>query len=607
LRDRGFAPIRDYALIGDGRTAALVARDGSVDWLCLPNLDSPSVFGALLDNERGGSFVLRPAVPFSVTRGYRPDSNILETTFTTDRGRVRIVDAMPLPGEELCPIRELARAVEGLEGTVPMEWSVSPRFHYGRGRTTFDRRGCIPVATCGGHAVAISSWDAGTPVWNGGALQASMTITAGAGALIALTAAYEEPLVFPSRRAVEARVAATDRFWKEWTAARSYDGPWRDAVMRSALALKLMIFSASGASVAAPTTSLPEEIGGIRNWDYRYCWIRDSAFLIDALFRLGCRTEAQALFWWFMQATALTAPHLQVLYRLDGGSRAPEQTLDLSGYLGSRPVRIGNGAVDQRQLDVYGDLLETVWIYARGNHRLDPDTGRRVAEIADHVCGIWRNTDAGIWEMRGEPRHFTHSKVMCWVALDRTIRLAEEGAVPRRSIGRWRREAAAIVDFVDTRCWSERSRSYVQYAGGDDLDASLLMLSLMGYGGADSPRVASTVDAVARELRKGPYVYRYRTRDGLPGNEGCFLNCSFWLAGALARKGRVADARTLMADLLAEANDVGLYAEEIDPASGAFLGNFPQALVHLSLIDAALAVGEAEQASEGPHKGKASA
>jgi GH15 family glucan-1,4-alpha-glucosidase len=607
LRDRGFAPIRDYALIGDGRTAALVARDGSVDWLCLPNLDSPSVFGALLDHERGGSFVLRPTVPFSVTRAYRPDSNILETTFATDGGRVRVVDAMPLPGEELCPIRELARGVEGLEGTVPMEWSVSPRFHYGQGRTTFDRRGCIPVATCGGHAVAISSWDAGAPVWNAGALQATMTITAGASALIALTAAYEEPLVFPSRRAVEARLAATDRFWKEWTAARSYGGPWRDAVMRSALALKLMIFSASGASVAAPTTSLPEEIGGIRNWDYRYCWIRDSAFLIDALFRLGCRTEAQALFWWFMQATALTAPHLQVLYRLDGGSRAPERTLNLSGYLGSRPVRTGNGAVDQRQLDVYGDLLETVWLYAKGNHRLDSDTGRRVAEIADHVCDIWRSTDAGIWEMRGEPRHFTHSKVMCWVALDRTIRLAEEGVVPRRAIGRWRREAAGIVDFVDTCCWSESRRSYVQYAGGNDLDASLLMLALMGYGGADSPRVASTVDAVARELRNGPYVYRYRTGDGLPGNEGCFLNCSFWLAGALARNGRVADARALMSELLAEANDVGLYSEEIDPSSGAFLGNFPQALVHLSLIDAALAVGEAEQSSQGPHKGKASA
>jgi GH15 family glucan-1,4-alpha-glucosidase len=607
VRDRGFAPIREYALIGDGRTAALIGLDGSVDWLCLPNFDSPSVFGAILDPDRGGCFVLQPAVPFSATRRYRDDSNVLETTFVTDVGRVRVVDAMPLPGEELCPTRELARAIEGIAGAVPMRWSLSPRFHYGGPRTTCGWRGRVPVATCGGHAIAISSWDGGTPSWRGDLLESSMTVAAGSHAVIALTTAYEEPLVFPSRRAVESRIEATDRFWREWAGARSYSGPWREAVIRSALALKLMIFAASGASVAAPTTSLPEEIGGVRNWDYRFCWIRDSAFLIDALLRLGCRAEAQALFWWFMQATALTAPRLQVLYRLDGGQQADERTLDLCGYQGSRPVRVGNAAVDQHQLDLYGDLLETIWLYAKGDCRLDPDTGRRVAAIANHVCDIWRHADAGIWEMRGQPRHFTHSKVMCWVALDRAIRLAQEEEVPRRSIERWTREAGAIVDFVETHCWSESRRSYVQYAGSTDLDASLLMLALMGYGGADSARVASTVDAIGRALRKGPYVYRYRSGDGLPGQEGCFLNCSFWLVGALARGGRVDDACSLMTDLLAEANDVGLYAEEVEPSTGTFLGNFPQALVHLSLIDAALAIGEAQQVSQGPHKGKASA
>jgi GH15 family glucan-1,4-alpha-glucosidase len=607
VRGGRFRPIADYAVIGDGRTAALVASDGSIDWLCLPNLDSPSIFGALLDAERGGTFVLRPAVPFIASRRYRPDSNVLETTFTTACGIVRLVDAITIPGDGLSPLRELARRVEGLEGAVPMEWRVSPRFDYGSTAGTTGWRGQIPVATCGGDAVALSSWDAGTPTWRNATLGADFVIEHGRAALIALTGAYGEPLVFPSRRSIEARVVHTDRFWQRWAGARTYDGPWRDEVIRSALVLKLMIFAPSGASVAAPTTSLPEEIGGVRNWDYRFCWIRDSAFLIDALLRLGCRAEAQALFWWFMQTTALTAPHLQVLYRLDGGPRAPERTIPLSGYRDSAPVRVGNGAVDQYQLDLYGDLIETIWLYGKGEHRLDRDTGVRVAAMADHVCSIWRGTDAGIWEVRDEPRHFTHSKVMCWVALDRAIRLAEEDDVPRAHLAQWRREAEAIVQFVDTQCWSAERQSYVQYAGGHALDASLLMLSLMGFGGAASQRVASTVDAVGRELRHGPFVYRYVNADGLPGSEGCFLNCSFWLAGALARGGKVEEARALMTDLLARSNDVGLFAEEIEPATGEFLGNFPQALVHLSLLDAALAIGEAEQASQGPRKGKASA
>jgi GH15 family glucan-1,4-alpha-glucosidase len=607
-RRGGFSPIRDYAVIGDGRTAALVASDGSIDWLCLPNFDSPSVFAALLDADRGGAFVVQPVVPFTSSRRYLPGTNLLETTFTTAQGRVRLLDAVTLPDAALSPLREIARLVEGVDGSVPMEWSASPRFCYGKTPGKRAWRGRVPVATSGADGVAFLSWDAGSPSWSSdGYVGASWTVDAGQRSMVSLAAAYGEPLVFPSRRAVEARLRATERFWREWSAARTYDGPFRDAVVRSALALKLMIFAPSGASVAAPTTSLPEEIGGVRNWDYRFCWIRDSAFLIDALLRLGCRPEAQALFWWFMQATARTAPVLQVLYRLDGGAHAAEQTVPLGGYRGSSPVRVGNAAVEQYQLDLYGDFLETTWLYAKGEWVLDRDTGVRVAAMADHVCRIWRRPDAGIWEVRDEPRHFTHSKVMCWVALDRAIRLADEDDVPRAHINRWKNEAAAIVAFVESECWSERLQSYVQYAGGEALDASLLMLSLMGYGGAENPRVLATVDAVARDLRRGPFVYRYRNDDGLPGSEGCFVNCSFWLIGALARVGRVAEARSLMTDLLAMANDVGLFAEEIEPDTGAFLGNFPQALVHLSLIDAALAIGEAEQASQGPKKGKASA
>jgi GH15 family glucan-1,4-alpha-glucosidase len=604
MRADRYAKIRDYALIGDGRTAALVASDGAIDWLCLPNLDSPSVFAAILDADRGGRFLVQPSIPFRTTRRYLPETNVLETTFVTAAGVVRVVDAMPLPDDELGPMRELARSIEGVSGTVPMRWSFEPRFNYGEAAPAIGMRYGTPIATWGSDAVAVCNWGAGQASWQDGRVAASFEARAGDRALNLLAAAYAEPLVFPKRADVESRIQKTIGFWEQWAGAREYQGPWRDAVRRSALVLKLMIFAPSGASVAAPTTSIPEELGGIRNWDYRYCWIRDSAFLIDALLQLGCRPEAHALFWWFMQATALTEPELQVLYRLDGGGRAPERELRLSGYRGSRPVRVGNGAIAQSQHDLYGDLLETVWLYARGNHSIDRDTGAVLARIADLVCDRWRQADAGIWEVRGRCEHFTHSKVMCWVALDRTIRLAEEGDVPARHVERWRREAAAIVQFVETHCWSDRLNSYTRSAGADHTDANLLMLPLVGYGDPAGARINGTIDAVSRELRRGAYVFRYLTDDGLPGKEGCFLNCSFWLVGALARAKRLPEATSLMEELIAQANDVGLYAEEIDRETGEFLGNFPQGLVHLSLIDAALAVAGAGEGGPAPQKGR---
>ena len=342
-----------------------------------------------------------------------------------------------------------------------------------------------------------------------------------------------------------------------------------------------MIFAPSGASVAAPTTSLPEEIGGERNWDYRFCWIRDSNFMMSALMRLGCLAEARSLFWWFMQATALTEPEVHVLYRLDGGIGPAERSLGLGGYRRSAPVRVGNGALEQDQHDIYGALLDTARIYSEGERALDRDTGAVLARIADHVCDIWRRPDSGIWEVRNGPFHFTHSKVMCWVALDRALKMAEEGEVPRRHAERWRREAAAIQAYVDSVCWSDDLGSYTRIAGSGDVDASLLTLPLVGYGDPGGARIRGTVDAVNRTLREGDFVYRYRADDGVAGGEGSFLNCSFWLVSALARCGRVDEASALMDRLAARANDVGLYSEEIDPRSGAFLGNFPQALVHL--------------------------
>src|SRR5260221_4458847 len=361
VRRGGYVPIEDYAVIGDGRTAALVARDGSIDWLCLPNFDSPSVLGAILDAERGGAFELCPTIPFQSARRYLPRTNVLETLFTTDRGSVRVVDALTLPDDRLDPMRELVRSVEGVSGTVPMRWRFAPRFNYGAEAPRCEWRHGIPVATRGAEAVGIASWDAGVPAWRGHAVESAFDISAGASASLALTAAYAEPLIFPARAAIAARLERTIRFWEQWSGEREYRGPWADFVERSALVLKLLIFAPSGASVAAPTTSLPEEIGGERNWDYRFCWIRDSNFIIDALIQLGCYDEAHSLFWWFMQATALTEPELNVLYRLDGGIADPERPLQIAGYRASRPVRVGNAAREQRQLDLYGDLLETAW------------------------------------------------------------------------------------------------------------------------------------------------------------------------------------------------------------------------------------------------------
>ena len=586
--------IGDYAAIGDGRTVALVARDGSIDWLCLPDLDSPSVFAAVLDPGRGGRFALRPEEHADVERRYQPDTNILETTFVTAGGTVRVTDAMTLPGAGgLGPARELVRRVEGLAGRVPMRWSVTPAFDYGGLRPRLERRGRIPVAVAGRDAVAVCSWDAGEPQIEGASVTGRFTAEENATALIALCAAHQEPLVFPPRAAIEARLQDTAGYWRGWAARREYAGPWRDSVIRSALALKLLFHSPSGAIAAAATASLPEEIGGERNWDYRFCWVRDSAFTLDALLQLGCPSEAHAFFWWLLHASQLTHPRLQVLYRLDGAEHAPERTLELDGHRGSRPVRVGNAAAGQTQLDIYGDVLQTALIYVQAGGVLDRETGRRLAEMADLVCRIWREPDSGIWEVRSEPRHFTHSKMMCWVALDRAIRLSETGQLPERHAALWRTESLAIREFIETRCWSQRLGSYTRAASSEELDASLLLGVLFGYGDEGDGRMRSTVGAIRRELGHGPLLHRYSGEDGLSGGEGAFLCCSFWLADALARTGDVEAATELMEQLVALAGDVGLYAEELDPASSEMLGNTPQGLVHLALINAAVSIARA--------------
>ena len=587
------APIEDYALIGDTHTAGLVSREGSIHWLCLPRFDSPACFAALLGDRSNGCWKLAPAGPVrEVRRHYQGDTLVLETEHRTDDGVVRVIDYMPPRHSD----PDVARVVEGVRGRVPMRMELTIRFDYGS---------IVPwVRHVAGALHAIAGPDSvwlRTPVpvhgenWT---TLAEFTVAEGERVPFMLTwHASHRPA--PRRIDPVRALGDTEAWWGEWASGLDYAGGWQDAVIRSLLTLKALTYAPTGGIVAAPTTSLPEQLGGVRNWDYRYCWLRDATFTLSALMLAGLTEEAKAWREWLMRAVAGQPRQMQILYGVAGERRITEQELDwLAGYEGSRPVRVGNAAVNQFQLDVYGEVMDTLHLGRHIGLESDEMAWDFQRALLEFLESNWREPDEGIWEIRGPRRHFTHSKVMAWVALDRAIKTVEllghDGPVDR-----WRGIRRELHDEVCREGYDSERDTFVQYYGADHLDASLLLIPLVGFLPPDDPRVKGTVAAIQRELMVDGLVHRYPPEgspsvDGLPPGEGTFLACTFWLADNLALMGRRQEALAIFERLLTLRNDVGLLAEEYDPSAGRQLGNFPQAFSHVALVNTA------NYLSEGP-------
>jgi GH15 family glucan-1,4-alpha-glucosidase len=601
-RKHGFAPIASYAAIGDGSTTALVALDGSVDFLSLPYMYSPTAFAALLDPDRGGRFVLAPKGRFDVDRRYVDRTNVLETTYRAKDGVVRVTDALNLQGGGQVPWRELARRVECLSGEVELEWAADARPDWGRADVAIGIRRGVPVFEGGGLEAALHTWNAGEPRVGDDGVYGEFTLAAGESALLALCATHDQPIPIPRRDEVERRLAETVKVWRGWLENWEYDGPWEVHLARSALALKLLIHEPNGAVLAAPTTSLPERLGGDKNYDYRYMWVRDAAFTIDALMRLGLPEQVHESFCCLLRAVRTTAPNLRPFYSVEGHAASRCEELPLAGYRGSQPVRYGNAAASQVQLGSWGDLLETADLYLEAGNALDDDTAHLLEECLDRLAMTWHDDDSGIWELQ-ECHSYTASNLASWMALDRGVRLARERHLPVRHADKWREERDRVRAYVEERCWSEGLSAYAEYPGAETLDAAVVRGARMGWDRVAPDRLRATVDAVRERLDAGGGLLWRRT-DNIE-REGAFVACSFWLAEALARRGDVDDAAELFEQLLGYENDVGLLSEEIDPGSGAFLGNFPQGLSHLSLINAGTAIQRARDDAASDREGAA--
>jgi GH15 family glucan-1,4-alpha-glucosidase len=589
--------IADYALIGDTRTAGLISKSGSVDWMCLPRFDGLPVFGRLVDRRSGGSFSISLADAKEVRRSYLPGSAVLETTVSTSTGEAHLVEGMVANVDgALLPQSLLVRRVKCTSGDIGLRVLFDPRLGFPGSPPGRTRRPAHGRLICEWDSLAVSvSCEPPAAIEPGS--ETELALSAGQSLTVVMSVADRCPVVWVPGSTTERLLADTDRWWRAWSDELDYEGPFPDAIVRSLLTMRLLTHSPSGAPVAAPTTSLPEVIGGSRNWDYRYAWPRDASIGLSAFLATGHARLADSFMHWLSHASRLSRPRLRVLYDVYGKPAPDETDVGVSGYRRSTPVRRGNGATEQHQLDVYGWVADAAWLLDESGNRLNGETWRAIASFADFVSRNWRRPDAGIWEVRGDPAQYVHSKLMAWLALDRTSRLARRHRVRPRRLRNWERERDAIASWIHANGVDDRRNTLVWKAGSDELDASLLILPVLGFEPPDSPLVNGTIDAVRAALETEPgLLFRYwQQSDGLEGYEGAFLPCSFWLVQALASSGRAAEATALFEHLLTFANDVGLWSEEIDPISKDLLGNFPQAFTHATVVQAGLALQSAER------------
>jgi GH15 family glucan-1,4-alpha-glucosidase len=590
--------IGDYGLIGDGRTAALCSSHGSIDWLCVPRFDSEPVFGRLVGGERAGSFSIRVDGVREIARRYRDRSAVLETTWRTGSSEVRLTEGMVLDvSSSLIPQLVLVRRVETRGAPTIARIRFDPRRGLPGDEPRTERRSNLLACSWGSLVLGLLV-EPGLPLVP--SKEIDVLLDPSTPLTFVLTLADREPVIHIGSETAVRALEATDDWWREWCRGVRYQGPQDGAVLRSLITLRLLTYAPSGAPVAAPTTSLPEAIGGSSNWDYRFSWPRDASIGLSAFLPLGKPEEARSFIHWLLNASRLTRPRLHVLYTLDGNPGPREREIpEAAGYRASRPVRVGNAASHQHQLDVYGWVLDAAWGMVRSGLRLHAEAWRGMSGLADFVADSWRRTDASMWEVRGEERHYVHSKLMGWLALDRTVRIARTHRTRRRRVQRWQTERDTLAADVRTRGFDPHRGSYVRSYGAADLDAALLLLPALGFEEPGSPRLSGTVSAIRAELATGHFVYRYRSSEAEAGTEGAFLACSFWLVDALARLGRTGEATEVFESLLAHANDLGLFAEEMDPATGEHLGNFPQGLSHAALIQAALSLLAAVAPGEG--------